>query len=111
MRGFLILRLRAAQRPRVIAGRCFITGRPMAYGSAAVLLTLAALAAAADVLSANLFQYGATQQDLLHAYARPALDSPAQWFGQDELEEVLPCASCTARGSPLEWASAQRSST
>jgi peptide/nickel transport system permease protein len=50
-----------------------------------VLAALVALAAAADLLAEHLFRYGFSQQDLLNAYARPDLRTPAFWLGGDEL--------------------------
>ena len=53
--------------------------------AACLLLLLVTLAAAADLLAAYLFNVGPTEQDLLRAYARPDLSTPALWLGADEL--------------------------
>ncbi|MBI3980058.1 MAG: ABC transporter permease [Chloroflexi bacterium] len=50
-----------------------------------VLFVLVVLAAAAELLSTQLFRYGFTQQNLLNNYAPPDLSKPAFWLGGDEL--------------------------
>jgi peptide/nickel transport system permease protein len=50
-----------------------------------VLLVLVLLAAAADVLAENFFQYGFTRQNLLDNYRKPEAGTPAFWLGSDEL--------------------------
>ena len=53
--------------------------------AAGVLVLLVVLAAAADLLATHVFRVGPTEQDLLRAYARPELHTPALWLGADEL--------------------------
>src|SRR5437879_8741557 len=53
--------------------------------AASILLAMILLAAAADVLANNLFQYGFTRQDLLNNYQKPTLGQPAFWLGSDDL--------------------------
>ncbi|HZP96925.1 MAG TPA: ABC transporter permease [Candidatus Limnocylindria bacterium] len=50
-----------------------------------VLCLLALLAAAADLLADNVFQYSFAKQDLLHTYEKPALDPIAYLLGTDEI--------------------------
>ena len=50
-----------------------------------VLIFLALLAAGADLLATNVFQYTFERQDLLHTYEKPALQPLAYLFGTDEL--------------------------
>ena len=57
----------------------------LSMASAGVLLLLVALAASADLLAQFAFKVGPTEQNLLRAYARPELQSPALWLGADEL--------------------------
>lgn len=54
-------------------------------GGIAVLVLMVVLAAAADLLSKNVFRYGETQQDLLNSYTPPTLAIPAFWLGSDNL--------------------------
>jgi len=53
--------------------------------AAGVLVLVAALALAADVLADSLFHYGVTRQNLLDAYRPPTLLDPAFWLGSDDL--------------------------
>src|ERR1043166_534724 len=53
--------------------------------SCVILLTMIALAAAADVLSNNVFHYGFSKQDLLNSYQPPTISDPAFWLGSDDL--------------------------
>ena len=50
-----------------------------------VLVTLAVLAAGADFLAQNVFQYTFEKQDLLHTYEKPTLQPLAYLLGTDEL--------------------------
>ena len=51
----------------------------------ALLLSILALAAAADLLAGSVFHYSSTQQDLANTYARPDFSVPALWLGTDEI--------------------------
>jgi len=53
--------------------------------AASILLAMILLAAAADMLANNLFQYGFTRQDLLNGYQKPTWSQPAFWLGSDDL--------------------------
>ena len=57
----------------------------VSLAAAAALVTLVALAAAADLLADGFFHYTVTQQDLLNTYAKPNGADPAFWFGGDEI--------------------------
>jgi peptide/nickel transport system permease protein len=50
-----------------------------------ILCMMLVLAAAADVLANNFFQYGFSQQDLLNNYTPPTLAVRAFWLGTDNL--------------------------
>lgn len=50
-----------------------------------LLVLLAALAAGADLLAANVFHYTFEKQDLLHTYEKPALEPLAYLLGTDEI--------------------------
>lgn len=50
-----------------------------------VLMLLAVLAAAADFMAANVFQYTFEKQDLLHTYEKPAFEPLAYLLGTDDL--------------------------
>jgi peptide/nickel transport system permease protein len=50
-----------------------------------LLIIMAALAAGADFLSTNVFQYSFERQDLLHTYERPAFEPLAFLLGTDDL--------------------------
>ena len=51
----------------------------------AVLILLALLAAAADLLAQNVFNYTFEKQDLLHTYEKPTFNPPAYLLGTDEI--------------------------
>ncbi len=53
--------------------------------SFAVLVVLALLSLAADVLAQHVFNYTFEKQDLLHTYEKPTLDPPAYLLGSDEI--------------------------
>jgi len=53
--------------------------------AAGILLVIALLALAADVLADNVFRYGFTRQNLLDAYRAPTVADPAFWLGSDNL--------------------------
>jgi len=50
-----------------------------------VLIVLAVLAAAADILAQNVFAYTFEKQDLLHTYEKPTFETPAYLLGTDEI--------------------------
>lgn len=50
-----------------------------------VLVVLAVLAAGADLLAQNVFQYTFEKQDLLHTYEKPSLQPLAYLLGTDEI--------------------------
>jgi peptide/nickel transport system permease protein len=53
--------------------------------SAAIVLVLIVLAAAADLLAEYVFHSNFTRQDLLNSYTRPTWSAPAFWLGSDDL--------------------------
>ena len=53
--------------------------------SFAVLMVLALLSLAADVLAQHVFNYTFEKQDLLNTYQKPTLDPPAYLLGSDEI--------------------------
>jgi peptide/nickel transport system permease protein len=53
--------------------------------SAAIVLVLIVLAAAADLLAEYVFHSNVTRQDLLNSYTRPTWSAPAFWLGSDDL--------------------------
>jgi peptide/nickel transport system permease protein len=50
-----------------------------------LLMVMGALAASADFMATNIFQYSFEKQDLLHTYERPAFEPPAYLLGTDDL--------------------------
>ncbi|TMF57834.1 MAG: ABC transporter permease, partial [Chloroflexi bacterium] len=58
---------------------------PTTLAAIAVVVSMVAVALAADVLAANFFHRSFTQQDILSNYEKPNGTEPWMWLGTDEL--------------------------
>jgi len=58
---------------------------PTTLAAIAVVVTMVAVALAADLLAANFFHRSFTQQDILSNYEKPNGTEPWMWLGTDEL--------------------------